>query len=96
MRTAACLWLLAYAGAPTPLRAGSLMTAGITSIGTNSYPYTNKPAAGSQINTNRPLAAGLVSALAINEGAGTNFYDAATQLSYPALALSGSPANALP
>ena len=72
------------------------MTAGITSIGTNAYPYTNKPAAGSQINTNRPLAAGLVSALAINEGAGTNFYYAATQLSYPALALSGSPANALP
>jgi len=94
--TAAGLCLLAYAGAPTPLRAGSLMTAGITSIGTNAYPYTNKPAAGSQINTNRPLAAGLVSALAINEGAGTNFYDAATQLSYPALALSGSPANALP
>jgi hypothetical protein len=72
------------------------LTAGITSIGTNAYPYTNKPAAGSQINSSRALAAGLVSALPLNEGAGANFYDAATQLSYPALALAGSPAGALP
>jgi hypothetical protein len=94
----AAAWLLALALAATQihLHADPLLTAGITSIGTNSYPYTNKPAPGSQINTNRPLAAGLVSAVPINEGFGTNFYDAATLLSYPAVTLSGSPAGALP
>jgi hypothetical protein len=91
-----CLFLLVCGAFQWELLASPLLTAGNTLVGTNVYPYTNKPVAGSQINTNRPLAAGLVSALAINEGAGTNFYDAATQLSYPAVTLAGSPAGALP
>ncbi len=90
-------WLvyLVCSGPQTLIQAGPLSTAGITSIGTNAYPFTNKPAAGSQINWSRPLAAGLVSALAVNEGAGTNFYDAVTQQSYPTVTLAGSPAGAL-
>ncbi len=78
------------------LRADSLLKAGVISAGTNNYPYTNKPAAGSQINWSRNLSSNLVSAVAVNEGAGTNFYDAATQLSYPAVTLPGSPVNAMP
>jgi hypothetical protein len=74
----------------------NLQTAGITWVGTNLYPNIQKPAVGSQINWSRSLAAGLVSALPVNEGSGTNFYDAATQVSYPALALAGSPPGALP
>jgi hypothetical protein len=96
IRTLKVIFAVICATASISLRAGPLLTSGVTSIGTNAYPYTNKPAAGSQINPGRPLAAGLVSAVAINEGAGTNFYDGATQLSYPALLLSGSPAGAQP
>ncbi|HZM04729.1 MAG TPA: hypothetical protein VFC44_17115 [Candidatus Saccharimonadales bacterium] len=88
--------LLLCAIVPAILRADPLLTAGVTSVGTNAYPYTNKPAAGSQINSSRPLAAGLVSALPVNEGSGTNFYDAVALQSYPALKLAGSPTNALP
>ena len=73
-----------------------LRTVGITTPGTDVYPFTNKPAAGSGINWNRPLAAGLVSAVPVNEGAGTNFYDAVSQQSYAAQMLSGSPGGALP
>ena len=73
-----------------------LRTAGITTPGTDVYPFTNKPAAGSGINWNRPLAAGLVTAVPVNEGAGTNFYDAVSQQSYAAQMLSGSPGGALP
>ena len=78
------------------LQADTLSQAGFTSVGTDNYPYTNKPAAGSQINPSRNLSSNLVSAVPLYEGAGTNFYDAATQLSYPAVTLAGSPTNAMP
>ncbi len=96
LRMLGLLLLVTCVGSQTPLRAGSLLTAGITSIGTNAYPYTNKPAVGSQINWSRPLAAGLVSALPVNEGVGTNFYDAVAQQSYQPRVLSGTPAGATP
>jgi hypothetical protein len=96
LRMAGWLLLLTCGSTQTDLWADSLLTAGMTTIGTNAYPYTNKPAAGSQINSSRPLAAGLVSALPIYEGAGANFYDAVTRQSYPALPLAGSPTGALP
>jgi len=76
--------------------ADPLQTAGITTIGADVYPNPQKPVAGSQINWSRSLSTNLVSALPINEGVDANFYDAVTQQSYPALKLSGSPANALP
>src|SRR5579862_7682406 len=80
------------------LEAGPLLTAGITTVGTNVYPYayTNKPAAGSQINWGRSLSTNLVSAVPLNEGSGTNFYDAVAQQSYPPRTLSGTPAGATP
>jgi hypothetical protein len=55
-----------------------------------------KPPTGSRINWSHPLSAGLVSLVPLNEGSGSTFSDAATQLTYPALALSGTPANAQP
>jgi hypothetical protein len=69
--------------------------AGITWPGTNSYPNTGKPVPGSQIKWSHPLAAGLVTALPLNEGAGTNFFDAVTQQTYPARHLTGTPAGGL-
>ena len=82
-------WFLVTTGANIQpwLRAGPLLTAGITTVGTNAYPYTNKPVAGSQINRSRPLAASLVPAVPLNEGGGTNFYDAVSQESYAARTL---------
>lgn len=55
-----------------------------------------KPPAGSQINWNQPLSTGLVSLIPVTEGTGSAFYDAATQQTYPALTLAGTPANAQP
>jgi hypothetical protein len=80
------------------LEAGPLLTAGITTVGTNVYPYTytNKPAAGSQINWGRSLSTNLVSAVPLNEGSGTNFYDAVSQQSYSPRTLSGTPTGATP
>jgi hypothetical protein len=91
-------WLLVMTGANLQplLRAGPLLTAGITTVGTNVYPYTNKPVAGSQINRSRSLSANLASAVALNEGSGTNFYDAVTQQFYSARTLAGTPTGALP
>lgn len=89
-------WLLITTGFQPSLRAGPLLTVGITSVGTNVYPYTNKPVAGSQINWSRSLSSNLVSAVALNEGSGTNFYDAVSQQSYAAKTLSGTPAGAAP
>lgn len=60
------------------------------------FAQIQKPPAGSQINWKHPLAKGLVSAVPLNEGSGTTFYDAATQKTYPALALKLTPANAQP
>ena len=91
-----CLFALVCGAFQSELFASPLLTAGITSVGTNTYPYTNKPAAGSQINWNRPLSAGLVTAVPLNEGNGTNFYDAVAQQSYGARVLSGTPAGAQP
>jgi hypothetical protein len=96
LRVAGGMLCLIYAGFEPNVSADQLLMAGVNSIGTNAYPHTNKPAAGSQINWSRPLAAGLVSVVPLDEGVGTNFYDAATQLSYPAMELVGSPTNALP
>lgn len=56
----------------------------------------HKPAPGSQINWSHPLAAGLVSALPLNEGSGATFYDAVAKQSYPAKALVGTPEGGLP
>lgn len=97
-RRLASVATLIFAGltAQISAQAEMLETAGITSVGTNTYPYTNKPAAGSQINWNRPLSANLVSAVPLYEGAGTNFMDAVPQQSYSAKILSGTPAGALP
>ena len=75
---------------------GSLKTVGITSPGTNTYPNPRKPIPGSPINWSRALSAGLVSALPLNEGVGTNFYDAVTQEACAARRLSGTPVGALP
>jgi hypothetical protein len=72
--------------------AGSL---GITSPGSDSYPNPAKPVPGCQIKWNHPLATGLVTALPLNEGAGTNFLDAVTQQTYSTKRLSGTPTNAL-
>jgi hypothetical protein len=55
-----------------------------------------KPPAGAQINGSHPLATGLVSMVPLNEGSGSTFYDAVSQLHYPALTLTGTPANAQP
>jgi len=55
-----------------------------------------KPPAGSQINWSHPLSAGLVSLVPLCEGSGTNYYDAATKKTYPALTLAGTPTNAQP
>jgi hypothetical protein len=79
-------WLLVAVGVGSrcSLKADPPLTAGITSVGTNIYPYTNKPVAGSQINWSRSLSANLVSAVPLNEGSGTNFYDAVSQQSYTA------------
>ncbi|MCX6899401.1 MAG: M6 family metalloprotease domain-containing protein, partial [Verrucomicrobia bacterium] len=71
-------------------------TAGIATPGTDVYPITNKPTAGSGINWNRPLSTGLVSAVPVNEGASTNFYDAVAQQSFQAVTLAGSPGGASP
>jgi hypothetical protein len=90
------LWLLTGANFQPRLWAGPLLTAGISSVGTNVYPYTNKPVAGSQINWSRSLSAGLVSAVPLNEDGGTNFYDAATEQSYAARTLAGTPSGAMP
>jgi hypothetical protein len=91
-------WLLVTIGANLQhlLMAGPLLTAGITTVGTNAYLYTNKPVAGSQINWSRPLSSNLVSALPLNEGNGTNFYDAVSQQSYAVKTLTGTPAGATP
>lgn len=91
-------WLLITTGANLQplLMAGPLLTAGITTVGTNVYPYTNKPVAGSQINWSRSLSSNLVSAVPLNEGSGTSFYDAVSQQSYSAKILSGTPTGATP
>src|ERR1700719_4465553 len=91
-----CLLLLACSALQLELRASPLLTAGITSVGTNIYPYTNKPVAGSQINWTRPLSAGLVTAMPLYEGSGTNFYDAVSQQSFGPKVLSGTPGGAQP
>jgi hypothetical protein len=91
-------WLLVVTGANLQplLRAGPLLTAGVTTVGTNVYPYTNKPVAGSQINWSSSLSSNLVSAVPLNEGSGTNFYDAVSAQSYSARTLSGTPTGAAP
>jgi len=61
-----------------PACAGTLLTAGITSPGTNTYPNPKKPVFGSPLNWSRSISTGLVSALPLNEGDGTNYYDAVT------------------
>jgi hypothetical protein len=58
--------------------------------------FLSKPAAGSQIDPRNALSAGLVSLVALNEGSGNAFYDAATRLTYHAVTLSGTPAGASP
>ena len=55
-----------------------------------------KPPAGSQINWKHPLAKGLVTALPLNEGSGTTFYDSVTRQTYSARVLPGTPADAQP
>lgn len=55
-----------------------------------------KPATGAKINWKHPLAKGLVSALALGEGAGTTFFDAATSRPYTAKVLDGTPKGGLP
>jgi hypothetical protein len=96
LRISAHLFAIAVLTLNLELHADTLLKAGVISAGTNNYPYTNKPAAGSQINWSRNLSSNLVSVVPVYEGAGTNFYDAATQLSYPAMTLSGTPGNAMP
>jgi hypothetical protein len=59
-------------------------------------PAISKPPAGSQINWKHPLAQGLVTAVPLNEGSGTKFYDAVTQQTYSARVLPGTPAGAQP
>lgn len=70
-------------------------TAGITAPGSTAYP-PHKPAPGSPINWQHPLATGLVSAVPLSEGEGTTFYDAVNMQSYPARTLAGTPAGAQP
>lgn len=59
-------------------------------------PVVCKSPAGSEINWKHPLARGLVTAVPLNEGSGTAFYDAVTRQTYSAKALSGTPAGARP
>ncbi len=56
----------------------------------------SKPEAGSQVNWSNALSAGLVSLVALNEGSGNAFYDAATGQTYHAVSLHGTPAGAFP
>src|SRR5882672_1551946 len=72
----------------------SLQTAGNTTPGTNIYPNPKKPVFGSPINRSRSLSAGLESALPLNEGDGTNFFDAVTQQPCLPRRLSGTAAGA--
>ena len=69
--------------------------AGITVPGLAVYP-AHKPAPGSTINWQHPLASGLVTAVPLSEGEGAMFYDAVNQQSYPARTLAGSPTGAQP
>jgi hypothetical protein len=59
-------------------------------------PAVRKPPPGAQINWKYPLSEGLVSAVALNEGSGRTFYDAATKETYTAKALAGTPKDGLP
>ncbi|MEI7731374.1 MAG: LamG-like jellyroll fold domain-containing protein [Verrucomicrobiota bacterium] len=72
--------------------------AGITVPGSTSYAGTgnHKPAPGSPINWSRPLATGLVTALAVNEGSGTNFFDAVWQTNWFPQVLDLTAPGALP
>jgi hypothetical protein len=56
----------------------------------------HKPPPGARINWKHPLAGGLVSAVALSEGAGATFYDAATSQPYTARVLDGTPKGGLP
>ena len=69
--------------------------AGITVPGVTAY-LPHKPAPGSPIDWQHPLAAGLVTAVPLGEGEGATFYDAVNMQSYPARTLAGTPAGALP
>ena len=73
-------------------------TAGITVPGSTAYAGAgnHRPAPGSPINWNAPLAAGLVTALAVNEGSGTNFFDAVGQTNWHPQILDLTAAGALP
>jgi hypothetical protein len=77
-----------------PAFGGALLTAGNTTPGTNIYPNPKKPVFGSPINGSRSLSTGLVSALPLNEGDGTNFYDAVTLQPCVPRRLSGTVASA--
>ncbi len=63
-----------------------------TSMSLNETIY--KPVANASINWNNPLSTGLISSIAVNEGSGSTYYDAAAQSTLTAVSLSGSPANA--
>ena len=74
-------------------------TSGGSTSGSNSTsqaPALTKPAARSQINPAQPLAAGLVSLVTLCEGSGSDFYDSATNQTYKATVLSGTPVGAKP
>src|ERR1700721_322333 len=81
------------AAAPTPK---SPITHTVPAAATRTLVSLAKPVPGSQLNPTNALSRGLVSLVALNEGSGTAFYDAATKLTYHAVKLSGTPAGALP
>ena len=88
--------LVAMLTGSTPVLAATLLTAGIATAGTNIYPNPKKPVFGSPINWSRSLSTGLVSALPLNEGDGTNFNDAVTLQPCLPRRLSGTLSSALP
>lgn len=87
MTLAAGLGLLGPAGA---------QPAGASKPAASATSAIHKPPPGAKINWKHPLADGLVSAVALNEGKGETFYDAATSQAYRAETLSGTPKGGLP
>lgn len=77
------------AGVPPEVESGTAIPAAAPS-------QIQKPAPGTAIDWCHPLSAGLVSAVPLNEGAGSIFHDAVSLLSYQSQVLSGTPGGAAP
>lgn len=88
----------AFSTLPLPAQTATNYIAGIAVPGSTAYAGAggHRPAPGSPINWNAPLAAGLVTALAVNEGSGTNFYDAVWQTNWHPQILDLTAPGALP